>query len=554
MLDPQDTAAAAAASTAALQQQYQTALDRIQALETKCARLEQKHVEIHTAKELYLKVLEDFPALIWRSGLDKMCDYFNRTWLEWTGKTMEQEVGLGWTHGVHPDDFDECLSIYTTAFDARQAFCMEYRLLDKYGQYRWIRDHGRPFHDLDGTFLGYIGSCYDITETKTNEQRLATLNKTKDKLFGLVTKDLRHPVATVVSLADFLHDNHQQHMQEQNSHSSGTEELGEIATQIQRDAHRTLELVDNLLQWTRNQQQSPSSGGGELCTLASSFQPQAVFSQDLFRQVLSQVHLCAKTKKITIRADGGLLGGGDGGKRGQKDDDDDNHDQPNATDAQAAVEASESLERLLHADNVMMVADRDMIVTVLRNLVMNRYVFQEAFGNRLIWAWYDLFADFFFFFFFFFFYVIMTTISIKFTHPGGFITLTAQQLDHETVLLSVKDTGVGMSEDARLTLFDEAAGSGSSSFSSSSSLPPPPPTPQRGTGNELGSGMGLVLCRDFIERHQGQIWVADSSPDQGTCIQMTLPATMAHYQQQKEKQKQHTADSRKRIYYKLGVV
>ena len=131
--------------------------------------LKQKQVQIKSAKELYLKIFEDFPALIWRSGLEKECDYFNKTWLEWTGKTMEQEVGHGWTEGVHPDDFDRCLDIYVTAFDKREAFYMEYRLLHKDDTYRWIADHGRPFFDLDNTFLGYIGSCYDINEKVEGE-------------------------------------------------------------------------------------------------------------------------------------------------------------------------------------------------------------------------------------------------------------------------------------------------------------------------------------------------------------------------------------------------
>ncbi|CAJ1946369.1 unnamed protein product [Cylindrotheca closterium] len=151
---------------------------RIEELEMENAELKQKQVQVNTAKELYLKIFEDFPALIWRSRLDKKCDYFNKTWLEWTGKTIEQEFGNGWTKGVHKDEFDKCLDTYVKAFDKREYFYMEYRLLDKHGEYRWIGDHGQPFYDLDGTFLGYIGSCYDIHDAKLNEQNLRI---TKDK-------------------------------------------------------------------------------------------------------------------------------------------------------------------------------------------------------------------------------------------------------------------------------------------------------------------------------------------------------------------------------------
>src|SRR5512145_952940 len=93
--------------------------ERIEELERENLILRQQHIEITEAKELYLKIFEDFPALIWRSRLDKLCDYFNKTWLDFTGRTMEQEFGNGWAEGVHPDDFNSCLQTYVTSFDKR---------------------------------------------------------------------------------------------------------------------------------------------------------------------------------------------------------------------------------------------------------------------------------------------------------------------------------------------------------------------------------------------------------------------------------------------------
>ncbi len=115
------------------------------------------------------------PVLIWMSGLDKLCYFFNRPWLDFTGRTMEQEMGNGWAEGVHPDDFDRCLRIYTSAFDAREDFRMEYRLRRHDGEYRWILDTGRRILDEKGDFRGYIGSCVDIQDLKDAEERARAL-------------------------------------------------------------------------------------------------------------------------------------------------------------------------------------------------------------------------------------------------------------------------------------------------------------------------------------------------------------------------------------------
>jgi PAS domain S-box-containing protein len=101
--------------------------------------------------------------MIWTSRPDKLCDWFNRAWLEFTGRTMEQELGNGWAEGVYPDDFSRCLSVYTTAFDSRQEFRMEYQLRRHDGVYRSVLDIGSPYFSADEEFLGYFGSCIDVT-------------------------------------------------------------------------------------------------------------------------------------------------------------------------------------------------------------------------------------------------------------------------------------------------------------------------------------------------------------------------------------------------------
>lgn len=114
--------------------------------------------------EEYKIIVESSPNMIWRAGTDTLCNFFNSTWLKFTGKSMTEEVGNGWATGVHPVDFDECVKIYLDSFEKRIPFEMEYRLKRFDGEYRWINDRGTPLFQEDNTFIGYIGSCMDVTD------------------------------------------------------------------------------------------------------------------------------------------------------------------------------------------------------------------------------------------------------------------------------------------------------------------------------------------------------------------------------------------------------
>lgn len=135
--------------------------------EQKLAEEARQEMEQH-----YKTLAEEGQALIWVSGTDKECYYFNSAWFEFTGRKLEQEMGYGWSEGVHPDDLNRCISIYNIAFDARAKFSMEYRLRRHDGHYRWLLDEGCPRYDSNGNFTGYIGHCLDITELKESEEAL----------------------------------------------------------------------------------------------------------------------------------------------------------------------------------------------------------------------------------------------------------------------------------------------------------------------------------------------------------------------------------------------
>jgi PAS domain S-box-containing protein len=121
---------------------------------------------LRESEQRFRMITEAAPIMVWMSGTDKLCYYFNKGWLDFVGRTLEQESGNGWAENVHPDDFDRCLQIYVESFDARQPFEMEYRMRHHNGQYRWILDHAVPRYAPDGTFEGYVGGCLDIHDQK----------------------------------------------------------------------------------------------------------------------------------------------------------------------------------------------------------------------------------------------------------------------------------------------------------------------------------------------------------------------------------------------------
>ena len=157
----------------------------------------------------HFKELADFaPVLIWRSGTDKLCDWFNKPWLDFVGRSMEQELGNGWAEGVHKDDFDRCLEIYTASFDARESFSMVYRLRRHDGEYRYILDNGAPFYRGD-QFAGYFGSCIDVTDQRAAEAQLREVQKLDaiGKLTGGIAHDFNNLLQIVSGNLQLLKKN-----------------------------------------------------------------------------------------------------------------------------------------------------------------------------------------------------------------------------------------------------------------------------------------------------------------------------------------------------------
>jgi two-component system CheB/CheR fusion protein len=375
--------------------------EKVKTLEQEVSVLKQQQIDINQAKELYLKIFEEFPALIWRSRLDKLCDYFNKTWLEFTGRTMEQEFGNGWTEGVHPDDFDLCLKTYVESFDKREAFLMEYRMKNKSGEYRWIRDFGRPFYDLDNSFLGYIGSCYDITEIKDNEMKLIELNATKDKFFSLIAHDLRGPFNALLGFTKLL---------EYELPTMTQDRIQKVAVTMRKSATNLYNLLENLLAWSQMER-------GVNTIIPESF--------SVMTRIIESM----------------------------------------ATIQELAIKKGIHVKYEINND-LMVFADSNMFATIIRNLTSN---------------------------------------AIKFTPKGGNITIGAKPMADHWVEISITDTGIGMDQDLQENLFKLEVN-----------------TSRKGTEKEESTGLGLIICKGYIEKLGGRMWL-ESKEGQGSTFHFSLP-------------------------------
>jgi PAS domain S-box-containing protein len=192
------------------------------------AHLEERVVErtaqLRESEERFRAIADAAPVMIWISGVDKLCTFVNQRWLEFTGRSLDEELGNGWLEVVHPDDFERCREAYHSSFDARRSFDLEYRVRRTDGEYRVVFDRGVPRFSPDGFFSGYIGSCIDITDRKQNQERMLASQKLESLgvMAAGVAHDFGNLLGTIIAEADLV-------LSEMDCDSPGRDGVEEIA-------------------------------------------------------------------------------------------------------------------------------------------------------------------------------------------------------------------------------------------------------------------------------------------------------------------------------------
>jgi PAS domain S-box-containing protein len=214
-------------------------------------RRRQAEESLRESEERFRNMADNAPVMIWISGPDKLCTYFNQQWLIFSGRNIEDEVGMGWTDGVHPDDRKRCIDTYNDAFDRREPFTMEYRLRRADREFRWVLDTGTPRFSPTTEFLGYMGSCIDITERKTAEESLEDLNgqliRAREDECARIARELHDAVNQRMVIMSIALEQLGQDASETNSNMS--KQLKKLMTQVDEVSREIDRISRDLHPW-----------------------------------------------------------------------------------------------------------------------------------------------------------------------------------------------------------------------------------------------------------------------------------------------------------------
>jgi PAS domain S-box-containing protein len=250
------------------------------------SRLRQAEIELRQSEARFRTTADIAPVMIWMSGPDKQSIWSNKRLLDFVGRTMDEASGFGWRQDIHPDDLERCTGIYSTSFDARRPFSKEFRIRRHDGDYRWVLDSGIPWYGARNEFLGYIGSCIDITtlkeaESEVLQHRVELAHVTRVSTMGELTASLAHelnqPLTAIRSNAEaarrFLE-----------SDPADLGEVKECLRDIARDDRRASEVIARLRAMAKKQE--PTFVALDVCSV--------------IRDVVSLAHSDTESRHISV--------------------------------------------------------------------------------------------------------------------------------------------------------------------------------------------------------------------------------------------------------------
>jgi PAS domain S-box-containing protein len=484
--------------------------------------------ELLLESELNYRTLADSgQALIWASRTDKHCDYFNKVWFDFTGRTYEQEFGNGWAEGVHPDDFQHCLDTYVTAFDKREPFSLDYRLRRHDGEYRWIQNDSCPRYDRNGNFVGYIGYCLDITERKLAEEVITNSNRLLNAVINTVPmrvfwKDSESRYlgcniafandAGFVCPDDMIGKDDYQMAWKEQAESYRADDRSVIESGIPKlsfDEQQT--TPEGNLVWIRSSKVShfnESSGQTGILGIYEDITERKQAEMELqkknaeMEQFIYTVSHDLRSPLVTVKTYIGYL---------EKDLAEDNQEHL-AQDIKFIHSAADKmkllLDELLEMSRIgrvetlpVKVSLREILNEVLETLAgvtkehtVDIYLPDTdlmLFGDRprLCQVWQNLVEN-----------------AIKYSHDGSIplIELGIQQESGETVFF-VRDNGIGIDPQY-----------GTKIFGIFEKLDPKSP----------GAGLGLSMVQRIVEKRGGRVWVESDGTGKGSCFKFTLPGAL----------------------------
>ncbi|MFI5236881.1 MAG: ATP-binding protein [Ignavibacteriales bacterium] len=366
--------------------------------------------EIIKDSEIRFKSLANTaPVMIWISDVEGLFSFVNKIWLDFTGGEIGEQLGLNWLRHVHPEDLEKFVENYQKCINSQSQFTFEFRLKGKNNEYEWMLIKGKPRFSSEKIFMGFIGSCFSITDQKEIEAKvtkinseLIELNATKDKFFSIISHDLRSPLSGLMGILEIL----------ETSYDSLEEtEMRAIVAEAFRTSKTTYALIENLLEWSRIQT-------GKLTTHREQFNISA-----LVNDIAALYDNKLKNKKIDFNTE---------------------------------IDA-----------NLNILADKAMTETILRNLISN---------------------------------------AIKFTSRTGTLKVSAE-MKEDLLIMKVEDSGIGIDEKKISNLFRVEV-----NYST------------KGTEQESGTGLGLIICKELVEKQGGKIWV-ESKKNEGSVFYFTIPVT-----------------------------